>query len=101
MQKANKTQRVKGKFVSWRLLLALVVIVSLGVAISTYLRQDKEFKRLILEAEELKLQLDNALRENKEIQELNALVGSSEYIERVARDQLGLVRPDEIIFIHR
>lgn len=84
-----------------RLLIVGLIILVLYAAMSIYLRQEKEFARLTLEAEELNLQLENTQRENKEIQELNALVGSSEYIERVARDQLGLVRPDEIIFIHR
>ena len=84
-----------------RILIIGLVILVLYAAVSIYLRQEKELERLTLEAEELNLQLENTLRENKEIQELNALVGSSEYIERVARDQLGLVRPDEIIFIHR
>ncbi len=84
-----------------RLLIVGLIILVLHAAVSIYLRQEKEFARLTLEAEELNLQLENTQRENKEIQELNALVGSSEYIERVARDQLGLVRPDEIIFIHR
>lgn len=84
-----------------RLLIVGLIILVLYAAVSIYLRQEKEFARLTLEAEELNLQLENTQRENKEIQELNALVGSSEYIERVARDQLGLVRPDEIIFIHR
>lgn len=86
---------------SLRFLILGLCLLVLYAAVSIYLRQEKEFARLSLEAEELNLQLENTLRENKDIQELNALVGSSEYIERVARDQLGLVRPDEIIFIHR
>ena len=86
---------------SLRFLILGLCLLVLYAAMSIYLRQEREFDRLALEAEELNLQLENTLRENKDIQELNALVGSSEYIERVARDQLGLVRPDEIIFIHR
>ncbi|NLM78378.1 MAG: septum formation initiator family protein, partial [Ruminococcaceae bacterium] len=31
--------------------------------------------------------------------ELKHIMGSDAYIERVARDQLGMIHPDEIIFL--
>ncbi|MDO5016598.1 MAG: septum formation initiator family protein [Eubacteriales bacterium] len=83
-------------------LVALVVAALLAYsAITIYQQQEREMERLQAEAEELQLQYEAEVRRGKQVNELNAMVGSAQYIERLARDNLGLVKPDEIIFIHR
>ncbi len=95
---ASKQGRKKAR-AKFLLVMAVFLLVIAG-AISIYLRQEREMKRLAAEHEELVLLLEAEVRAGKEIEELNAIVGSDRYIESFARDKLGLVRPDEIIFIH-
>lgn len=82
------------------LLLLLIIAIGLAVALSIYQKQSKEICRLQLESDSLNEDLAKAQREGKKLAELKDMSGSKEYIEQVARDELGLVRPDEIIFIH-
>lgn len=84
-----------------RMLIWGLVILMMVAALSIYLRQEKEMERLDKEYEELKLLYDAEEYKSGNLQELNAMVGSDQFIERIARDSLGLVRPDEIIFLHK
>lgn len=83
------------------IVLGLIALMVCYTAISIYQQQEKEMARLMAEAEELNLQLEAEIRQGKNAAELNAIVGSAQYIERLARDKLGLVSPEEIIFIQR
>lgn len=83
-----------------RLLLLLFVFVCLILSSRHYIRQDKELKRLRMEADDLERQLDDAKHQSDRLKDMEQMVGSPDFIERIARDELGLVRPDEIIFIH-
>ncbi len=102
MQKNNAESSKQGRKKAGAKLLPVVAILLLVIAgaISIYLRQEREMKRLAAEHEELVLLFEAEVRAGKDIEELNAIVGSDRYIESFARDKLGLVRPDEIIFIH-
>lgn len=94
--------RPKHRRLGWRFYLVCFLALGLAyTAISIYQVQEKEMERLVAEAEELNLRYEAELRKGKQASELNAMVGSAQYIERLARDNLGLVRPDEIIFIQR
>lgn len=48
--------------------------------------------------EEVSVAYENQQLENKELQRLLENGNEEEYIERVARDQLGFVKPDEKVF---
>lgn len=50
------------------------------------------------QAQELELKLDAEAQRTEEIKELEEYTKSDEYIEEVAREKLGLVYPNEIIF---
>jgi cell division protein DivIC len=47
---------------------------------------------------ELEKQLEQESLRSEEIDELEEYVGTDQYVEDVAKDKLGLVYPDEIIF---
>ena len=48
--------------------------------------------------EELIAQIEEEKARTEEIEELEAYVGTEEYVEQIAKDKLGLVYEDEIIF---
>lgn len=75
------------------ILLLLVAVVSVGslslkAKNDAYIAQETELEAKIAEQEE----------RAKEIDELEEYVGTDEYVEQVAKDKLGLVYEDEIIF---
>ncbi len=55
-------------------------------------------KRILLQKATLASELGEANAEQAELHELQNLVDTDEYIERIARDKLGMVKPNEIIF---
>lgn len=57
--------------------------------------KNKEYKKRLAQLEEEKEAEENR---TKEIEEYKAYVESKQFIEKEARDKLGLVYPDEIIF---
>ena len=74
-------------------ILLLVVVVSVNSI--TLRAKNKSF----LEQEaELKTQIEEQESRAKEIEELESYVGTDEYIEQIARNKLGLVHENEIIF---
>ncbi len=79
------------------LIAVMVLVIS---AIVTYKRQGLDKTNVKAEAriEELKEDIANEKEEAEKIQELKAYVQTKKYIEEVAREKLGLVYEDEIIF---
>ena len=73
------------------LLLAVVVTVK-GMAIK---EKNKEY---LAQQTELKQQIKAEKERTKEIDELDKYVGTDKYIEDVAKNKLGLVYDNEIIF---
>jgi cell division protein FtsB len=91
----KKTERgIVGK-----ILFGLVFVLALAVAFSILIKQNKEMERLQLKERDLRAELELAKLEQLEIMDLSNKAGSSEFVERIARDELGLVTADEYIFI--
>lgn len=51
-----------------------------------------------MQEEELQTQIDAEKERSEEINKLKKYVGTDEYIEEVAREKLGLVKENEILF---
>ena len=74
-------------------LLLLILVVSInGVSLQA---KNKVFKQQEIE---LRAQIDKEKNRANEMDEYKSYVESKEYIEDVAKDKLGLVYPNEIIF---
>ncbi|MBN1891313.1 MAG: septum formation initiator family protein [Clostridiales bacterium] len=99
----SKTQNISGGFRGSgyplaRVIVVLFFLILFAVVGSMLLRQDATYRRIDARAEEL-LQLEReVLAENELANDMRSMVGSDEYIEQVARDQLGLVKPGETIY---
>lgn len=80
-------------------LLVTAVIILLGAAVSvssmTLLAKEKTYQAQEIE---LKEQLQEEKNRSEKIDDLEKYVGTDEYVEEVAREKLGLVYEDEIIF---
>lgn len=80
-----------------RIVIGLVLVVALASAVAIYFDQEEQIARIRSERVRLDVALVDAKARNEELKDMEALVGTDAYVEWVARNQLGMVRPDEII----
>ncbi len=79
-------------------LIALTVLVSVVMLIKGFMLQPA-ISASSVRAEALRADIEY---ENQRIEEINAMmekVGTDEYIEKVAREKLGMIKADEIVFV--
>lgn len=77
--------------------VAAVVIVSLCA--SAYFSQQDEFQRLAREKRKLERERNLLFQEYESLKGLDDIAESHEYIERVARDYLGMAMPGDLVII--
>lgn len=75
--------------------VVLFLAVVLGVGSISLHEKNRAYKAQEAELEE---QIQTELAREEEIEELEEYVGSDEYVEDVAKEKLGLIHPNEIIF---
>lgn len=79
------------------LIAAIVAVLLVGL-----LTQSQELRRKNISYEKQKEELEQQIKDEEvragEIEKLEDYVDSTEYIEKMAREKLGLVYPDEIVF---
>lgn len=93
-EKRKSNERLIG-----RIAIMMVLLLVLASAISIYMKQDQEMERLARESRRLDRELQQLKAEELDLKELSELAGTEEFLERMARDELGLVKADELIFI--
>ena len=101
--KKTKKRNIRGhrRLLQHRLSVILIscVIVVLGITLSVAsISLHKKNQNYKLQEAELEKQLEKEESRAEEIDELEEYVGTDEYIEDVAKDKLGLVYPNEILF---
>ncbi|HHX36643.1 MAG TPA: septum formation initiator family protein [Clostridiaceae bacterium] len=87
-----KKIRVTGPIIF--LLLAILLIATIIV----FIRQQNARAELLDRQAELNEQLDVISKESESLASQLDNVNNDDYIERIARDELGMVRPGEVIF---
>lgn len=80
-----------------RIVIGLVIVIAMASAVAIYFDQEEQIARIRTERVRLDEELSEAKAKNEELKDMEALVDTDAYIEWVARNQLGMVRPDEII----
>ena len=81
-----------------RIAVGLILVLALASAVAIYFEQESQMARIRARADTLTSGLSDANARQAELHELQNLVDTDEYIERVARDKLGMVKSNEIIF---
>ena len=103
MSSRSKTRPISGGYrgsghTLARVIVVLFFLILIAVVGSMLLRQNATYQRVAERADELVLLEREAVAENAQANGIKSMVGSDEYIERVARDQLGLVKPGETVY---
>lgn len=73
--------------------LAAVIMIIRGISVQPDINQNKQ------EIAELENEIAAAKERQAEVDHMRENADSDEYIEKVARDTLGMVKSDEIVFI--
>jgi len=73
----------------------LLLVVMVSASSMTLRAKDKAYAA---QEQELTQQIEEEKARSEEIEDLEKYVGTDEYVEEVARDKLGLVHKNEIIF---
>lgn len=63
------------------------------------IEQEMQLNELSSEIEAYQAQLDEANMRTEELRETKNIINTDEYIEKYAREKLGLVMPYEIVFV--
>ena len=81
------------------IIVGLAFVIILSLALSIYFTQEEEFRELEKRNQELLSEKETAEKNRDELQELLENWNTPEYIEKIAREEFGLVKPGEILFV--
>lgn len=80
-------------------LIALLCLILFSLGIVILMGQQSEKVQLARTNHELREELESAEEESRRLAQVEAQIGSPEYIEKIARQELGMGREDEIFFV--
>jgi cell division protein FtsL len=98
--KARSTDNLKAKMSKaalTRMVFAGALIIILAICFTIFVSQEQESRRLQRKHEELQTIKAGLEAQKYELEQLLSIAGTPEYIERIARDNLGMVAPEDII----
>lgn len=99
-QKRRKGQQKKRMQRHKRSVLAVCAVIALLFVVVSVNSVTLKAKERVYQAQELELeeQIEEEKARAKEIEDLDEYVGTDEYVEDVAKEKLGLIHENEIIF---
>lgn len=78
----------------------LIVLFAFLIYFSyTFITQQQVLNKDIKKIDELKINIEKQNAINEELNEKKDLIGTDEYIEKIAREKLGMVKRNERVFI--
>jgi cell division protein DivIC len=98
VSRTRKVNNASGGRILVKITIGLVLVFAIASAVAIYFDQERQMLRIQERRTTLASGLDAAKAELAALEELQNIVDTDEYIERIARDKLGMVRPNEIIF---
>ncbi len=82
-----------------RFFLAVAAAIILTLSLTSFIDQEAEFDRLNRERQKLEAERDVLYLKYESLKGLDDMAQSREYIERLARDYLGMAMPGDLVFI--
>lgn len=98
MEKAKGRKRPKSNNFIGMVAIALVALILLGVLLVEGVTLQNRIAVYDAKAESLQDQIDAEHKRTEEIDKTKEYMETDEYTEEVARDKLGLVKDNEIVF---
>lgn len=97
----KKDRRKTNKRTLDGMIMLFFMVLFLGVFSVCAVRQAHEYKQLKQEEMKILVAIQAEKEKNIEYQNNKKYYTSDAYIEKVAREQLGLVKPNEVLYINR
>jgi cell division protein DivIC len=95
----NRSQNHRGgRRVVLRITIGLVVVLAVASAVAIYFDQENQMLRISQRKAALASELSEAKARQAGLEELQGIVDTDAYIERMAREKLGMVKPNEVVF---
>lgn len=79
--------------------IRIILVLFVGYFICTIIKQQFSLNEYDVKIADLEMQIEVANEQVEEINELKKKVNTTEYIETIARNELGLIKPYEKIFV--
>ncbi|HZK29311.1 MAG TPA: septum formation initiator family protein [Clostridia bacterium] len=96
----RKRERIRSSRMFFlRFFVGIAAVLILAMCLSSFLGQQNEFERLTAERRKLERERDLLFQKYESLKGLNEIADSDEYIERMARDYLGMAKPGDILII--
>lgn len=99
----TKVRKIKkgtrGKKLFFPILVAVLVLLVIGFLIKTNLKIKQRRAKLTAQIEVLQEEIQSLEEKNQELKQGISQAGSEEYLERVAREELGLKAPGEEVVV--
>jgi cell division protein DivIC len=93
-----RTVNQSGGRILLKITIGLILVFAVASAVAIYFDQERQMQRIRERQATLASELALAKAYQADLEELQGIVDTDEYIERIARDTLGMVKPNEIIF---
>jgi cell division protein DivIC len=87
-----------GGYPLMRVIVLLFFLILFAVVGSMLVSQSRTYDRVFEKSQELSRLEREAIANNEEVKNQKEKIGSDEYIEEIARDQLGLVKSGETVY---
>jgi len=79
--------------------IRIILVIFVAYFVCTIVKQQFSLNEYDVKIADLEMQIETANEQAEELNELKEKVNTTEYIETVARNELGLIKPYEKIFI--
>ncbi len=89
---------VRRKGVLTRVFIGVFILCLIYVASTILARQGEQMERVLARQAEISKELDKAEAAFLETREMYDSMGTDAFIEKIAREKLGMLRPGEILF---
>ncbi len=89
---------IGGRRIFMRILICLGLVFAVASTVALYFQQEVQLQRVAERKIELQNQLAAVTAEQTELLALQMQVDTDAYIEHVARENLGMVKPNELVF---
>lgn len=87
------------KFIYKNKIILLILVVLLVYMSYILIRQEVKYQELLTDQDEYTSQIDELMVTISELNDMINEVSTPAYIEKMAREKLQMVKPDEIIYI--
>ena len=94
----KENEKLMNKIAS-KLLKTIAIMAVLMYASLTIISQEADFNKYDNDIAQCKRQKEEEELKNEQLMNIKAKISSNEYIEEIAREKLGLVMPNEIVFV--